>query len=117
MWPGRTADHSPPSSAAVMEGAELYLYPPSGPHWACNGITLPLPFLLTVTNSTIYFIPDPELYCDLDGLVCLGKYFEMLRTRKVSESSFIQGFYCPCVDTCDAIAIEFVRWVQDVSQK
>ena len=24
----------------------LYLYPPSGPHWACNGITLPLPLLV-----------------------------------------------------------------------
>lgn len=57
------------------------------------------------------------MYCDLDGLVCLGKHVEMLRTRKVSQSSFIQGFYCPCVDTCDAITIEFVRWVQDVSQK
>jgi hypothetical protein len=22
---------------------ELYLYPPSGPHWACNRVTLPLP--------------------------------------------------------------------------
>jgi len=39
--PGRAADHSPPSSAAVLEGVELYLYPPSGPHPACNGITLP----------------------------------------------------------------------------
>jgi len=39
--PGRAADHSPPSSAAVME-VGLYLYPPSGSHWACNGITLPI---------------------------------------------------------------------------
>ena len=39
MRPGRAADHSPPSSAAVMEE---YLYPPSGPHRVCNGITLPL---------------------------------------------------------------------------
>ena len=36
------ADHPPPSSAVVMEELELYLYPPSGPHRACNGITLPL---------------------------------------------------------------------------
>ena len=40
MLPGRAADHSPPSSAAVMV---KYLYPPSGPHRACNRITLPLP--------------------------------------------------------------------------
>ena len=38
MWPGRAADHSPPSSGRV----ELYLYPPTGLHRACNGITLPL---------------------------------------------------------------------------
>jgi len=41
--PGCDADHSPPSSAAVKEE---YLHPPSGPHRACKGITLPLPFLL-----------------------------------------------------------------------
>jgi len=29
--PGHAADHSPPSSAAVMGRVELYLYPPSGP--------------------------------------------------------------------------------------
>ena len=28
---------------------ELYLYPPSGPHRACKGITLPLPWLTHVT--------------------------------------------------------------------
>jgi hypothetical protein len=72
---------------------------------------------LTITTSTIYFIPDPELYCDLDGLVCLGKYLKMFTTRKVTENSIIQGFYCPCVDTCDAMTIEFVHWVQDVNQK
>jgi len=37
--PGRAADHSPPSSAGHGR-VELYLYPPSGPHRACNGITL-----------------------------------------------------------------------------
>jgi len=46
--PGRAADHSPPSSAAD---------PPSGPHRACNGITLPLPFccllILLVTKTRI----------------------------------------------------------------
>jgi len=34
--PGRAADHSPPYNGRV----ELYLYSPSGPHRACNGITL-----------------------------------------------------------------------------
>jgi hypothetical protein len=32
----RDADHSPPSCAEVI-------YPPSGPHRVCNGVTLPLP--------------------------------------------------------------------------
>jgi hypothetical protein len=39
---GRDADHSPPSSAGGHGRVELYLYPPSGPHRACNGVTLPL---------------------------------------------------------------------------
>ena len=43
--PGRAADNSPPSSAAVMEE---YLYPHSGPHRACNGNTLPLPLFISV---------------------------------------------------------------------
>ena len=30
---------------------ELYLYPPSGPHRACNGITLPLPLPLLLQTS------------------------------------------------------------------
>jgi len=44
--PGRVADHSTPFSAVVHGRVELYLYPPSGPHRACNGIILPLFFTL-----------------------------------------------------------------------
>jgi len=32
---------------------ELYLYPPSGPHQACNGKTLPLHFLLDMFRSPV----------------------------------------------------------------
>jgi hypothetical protein len=32
-WPGREADHSPPSSAEVKERVELYLHSPSTPSW------------------------------------------------------------------------------------
>jgi hypothetical protein len=49
--PGRAADHSPPSSATVVE--ELYFYPPSGQHQACNGVTLPLPLPLFVVYFTV----------------------------------------------------------------
>ena len=54
MRPGRAADHSPPSSAAVMEE-----YPHSGPHRACNGITLS------------FYCPSPtfENYCILARFV------------------------------------------------
>jgi len=45
--PGRAADHSPTSSAEVLERVELYLYPPSGPHRACNGNTLPFTAVTT----------------------------------------------------------------------
>ena len=41
MRPGRAADHSPLSSAAVMEE----LFPPSGPRRTSNGITLPFTFI------------------------------------------------------------------------
>ncbi|GFG32529.1 hypothetical protein Cfor_01175, partial [Coptotermes formosanus] len=73
---------------------------------------------LKLCNCTSYFMPngDPKMYCDLDGLVCLGKHSEMFRTQKISQSSNTKGFYCPCVDGCDAMTITFVRWVQDVSQ-
>jgi hypothetical protein len=30
---GREADHSPPSSAEVKEGVELYLHSPNAPSW------------------------------------------------------------------------------------
>jgi hypothetical protein len=32
-WPGRKADHSPPSSAEVKEWVELYLHSPNTPSW------------------------------------------------------------------------------------
>jgi len=46
--PGRAADNSPPSSAPGHGTVELYLYPPSGSHRACNGITLSLSFLFII---------------------------------------------------------------------
>ena len=57
MRPGRAADHSPPSSAAVMEE-----YPPSGPHRACNRIILTLPYLRglqrAVAEDSVHLIPN-----------------------------------------------------------
>ena len=41
---------SPPSSAAVIGRVELYLYPPSGPHRACKGITLPFTVIFSVVT-------------------------------------------------------------------
>jgi hypothetical protein len=32
-WPGREANHSPPSSAEVKERVELYLHSPNTPSW------------------------------------------------------------------------------------
>jgi hypothetical protein len=32
-WPGREADHSPPSSAGVKERVELYFHSPNTPSW------------------------------------------------------------------------------------
>jgi len=61
VWPGRAANLSPPSSAVVMERVELYLYLPSGPHWACNGKTLPftlLPMLFCGPGSSVGIATD-----------------------------------------------------------
>jgi hypothetical protein len=33
-WPGREADHSPPSSAKVRECVEIYLHSPNTPSWS-----------------------------------------------------------------------------------
>ena len=41
VWPGHAADHSPTLQCCSHGRVELYLYPPSGPHRPCNGITLP----------------------------------------------------------------------------
>ena len=32
-WPGRGADHPPPSKCPGQERVGLYLYSPSGPSW------------------------------------------------------------------------------------
>ena len=41
-WPGRGADHPPPSKCRGHERVELYLYSPSGPLWPVIGRILPL---------------------------------------------------------------------------
>jgi hypothetical protein len=41
--PGPVVDHSPLSSADVIERVELYLYSPSGPSCPVLGLTVPLP--------------------------------------------------------------------------
>jgi hypothetical protein len=40
-WPGRDADHSPPSSTEVKNELELYLLSPHASSMACSGIALP----------------------------------------------------------------------------
>ena len=46
--PGRDADHSPPSSAAVMEEQRYTYIQPLGHNRACNGNTLPLLHVLSM---------------------------------------------------------------------
>jgi hypothetical protein len=45
--PGSDADHSPPSSAEVVNEQELYFLPPA-PTQVCCGTSLPLPLLFKV---------------------------------------------------------------------
>ena len=58
MRPVRAADHSTPSSAAGHGRVELYLYPPSGLHRDCNGITLPffINFILIINVVLFWFL-------------------------------------------------------------
>ena len=37
--------HNRDTRSALHGTVQLYLYPPSSPHWACNGKTLPLPYV------------------------------------------------------------------------
>jgi len=58
LRPGRAADHSPPFYYRGHGRVELHLYPPSGPHRVCNGITAPLHScwkrLANKTESTLF---------------------------------------------------------------
>ena len=51
--PGRAADHSPPSSAVVMDDYSYNSTHPLGHNRACNGNALPLPPGLTFNNCTL----------------------------------------------------------------
>ena len=51
--PGRDVEHTPPSSAEVEEGVELYFCTLSGPSWPVIGRTLPLP--LSVCTNGLHF--------------------------------------------------------------
>jgi len=50
MRPGRAADHSPPSSAEVMEEYSYNSTHPLGHNRACNGNTLPFTFTFIIIN-------------------------------------------------------------------
>jgi hypothetical protein len=45
--PGRDADHSPPSSAEVVNEQELYLLSPQAPSWRVTGLLYFLLFIRT----------------------------------------------------------------------
>jgi hypothetical protein len=47
------ADHSPPSSAEVLEEYSYTSSPPTGHNQACNGVTLPLEIYLSISYSFI----------------------------------------------------------------
>jgi hypothetical protein len=49
--PGRDADHSPPSSADVKYGKELYLLSPLLPPWRVAGHLCFLPFIIIYTTA------------------------------------------------------------------
>ena len=82
MRPGRATDNSPPSSAVVHGRVELYLYPLSGPHCACNGNTLPLPFYFKNIISHVIFVLRSRSH----SFLC-----EFAKLRKVTISYVIRN--------------------------
>ena len=63
---------------------ELYLYTPSGPHRACNGITLPLPSTLNTTGCSL-----PRFKCRVDHVLCnrLAENIVLIWIQNVSKFS------------------------------
>ena len=82
--PERAADHSPPSSAAVMEELSYTSTHPLGPHWACNGITLPLPFYCNMKFLGMLSFKDITVIF-LQQLMFMNKS----RKKKIKMSPFI----------------------------
>ena len=58
MRPGRAADHSPPSSAAVMEEYSYTSTHPLGTHRPVIGITLPFTYAFYIANKMFKEIID-----------------------------------------------------------
>ncbi|XP_021916966.1 sodium channel protein Nach isoform X2 [Zootermopsis nevadensis] len=73
---------------------------------------------LQLCNCTSYYMPngDPKLYCDINGLFCLEGHINTFIQQKVSENSTAVGYYCHCVDGCESMTIEYVRWVREMHQ-
>ena len=68
------------------KGRELYLYPPSGPHRACNGITLPLDIYIYI-YIYIYVIGLLPIYCNS---LALQTYFNTTLTiERTEEELFV----------------------------
>jgi hypothetical protein len=64
---GREADHSPPSSAGVEEGMELYLHSPNTPSWrgaqlgGAQGQLYLLPLkVMKLLSEYLYMLPKHE---------------------------------------------------------
>ena len=104
VQPGRAADHSPPSSARGHGRVELYLYPPSGAHRACNGITLPFTF------TFIQGYPDFKKQCttrqdEVNERNCWSSYGTEDCPKMANPHGFSAGCYTaqPIYRTCGRV--------------
>jgi hypothetical protein len=77
-WPGREADHSPPSSAEVKEWVELYLHSPNTPYGVVlsrkksTGTTLPFTFNNLNASATSIYLTKPNSGQDMRFILCKG---------------------------------------------
>ena len=90
--PGRAADHSSPFQCRGHGRVELYLYPPSGPHRTCKGITLPYIYIyiyIRLSHVTHLFTKRINLTCEREVVPVLLSTFLIYRSTALDYSMFI----------------------------
>jgi hypothetical protein len=93
--PGRDAEHSPPSSAQVVNEEELYLLSPQAPPWRVAGL------LYFYFYFTILLLHEATQDCDCKGLQCV--------LRRLVRQIFQKEYLCSYVKWSLKLSIEICK--------